>query len=79
VKRYIHARLAAEDASALEALKRATGRTESALVRRGLQLVAEESRRAGSALSLAGGSVGRFPGGPRDLSTSRTHLEGFGG
>jgi hypothetical protein len=29
-------------------------------------------------LSLAGRSVGRFKKGPKDLSSNRKHLEGFG-
>ncbi len=78
MKVYIHARLRDEDRIALERLKRSTGRTESDLVRRGLQLVAEEEGRRRSALDLAGRSVGRFKKGPRDLSTNRKHLEGFG-
>jgi hypothetical protein len=32
-----------------------------------------------TALDLAGKSAGRFPDGPRDLSTNRRHLDGFGG
>jgi hypothetical protein len=78
MKSYIHARLGAEERAALEELKAKTGRTESELVRRGLQLVAREERRRGSALDLAGSSVGRFRKGPRDLSTNRRHLAGFG-
>jgi hypothetical protein len=79
MKAYIHARLAAKERAALEALKAATGRSESELVRRGLQLVAEEAGRGPNALDLAGRGVGRFKGGPRDLSRNRRHLEGFGG
>ena len=78
VKAYIHARLGEEERAALEALKQSTGRTESEIVRRGLQLVAAEERQRRSALELAGRSAGRFKKGPRDLSTKRTHLEGFG-
>lgn len=78
VKVYIHARLGDEDRATLEHLKETTGQTESELVRRGLQLVAQEERRRRSALALAGRSVGRFKKGPRDLSTNRRHLEGFG-
>ena len=63
----------------LEKLKVATGQTESEIIRRGLQLVAQEEGRRGSALDLAGATVGRFKKGPRDLSTNRKHLEGFGG
>ena len=78
MKAYIHARLGDADRVALEELKKSTGRTESEIVRRGLQLVAEEVGRRRSALELAGRSVGRFKNGPRDLSTNRKHLEGFG-
>ncbi|MBI4264224.1 MAG: hypothetical protein HY657_07600 [Acidobacteria bacterium] len=79
MKRYIHARLGTADRAALEELKTRTGQTESEIVRRGLRLVAREERRRRSALDLAGPSVGRFKKGPRDLSTNRRHLEGFGG
>ncbi len=78
MKTYIHARLGEDDRVVLERLKRSTGRTESEIMRRGLRLVAEEEGRRRSALDLAGRSVGRFRKGPRDLSTSRKHLEGFG-
>ena len=56
----------------------ATGRSESDIVRQGLHLMAEAAGRRRSALRLAGRSVGRFKKGPRDLSTNRKHLEGFG-
>ncbi len=78
MKAYIHARLGHEDRAALEELKAKTGQSESDLVRRGLQLVAQEERRRRSALDLAGTSVGRFKKGPRDLSTNRKHFKGFG-
>jgi len=78
MKDYIHARLAPEDRAVLQALKESTGRSESELVRRGLQLIADEEGRRPSALALAGRSVGRFKKGPKDLSTHRKHLEGFG-
>ena len=78
MKSYIHARLGEADRVALERLKQSTGRTESEIVRRGLQLVAAEERRRRSALDLAGRSVGRFRKGPRDLSTNRQYLKGFG-
>lgn len=78
MKTYIHARLGRQDRVVLEELKKATGRSESEIVRRGLQLVAEEEGGRRSALELAGRSVGRFKKGPRDLSTNRKQLEGFG-
>jgi hypothetical protein len=78
MKTYIHARLGKEDRIVLDRLKQSTGRTESEIVRRGLKLVAEEEGRRRSALDLAGRSVGRFKKGPRDLSTNKKHLKGFG-
>lgn len=77
-KKYIHARLDAEARAGLDELKRQTGRSESELVRRGLQLVAVEERSRATALSLAGRSAGRFTGGPSDLSRNRAQLDGFG-
>ena len=78
MKAYIHARLGEKDRAELEELKDATGQSESELVRRGLQLVAQEERHKRSALDLAGRRVGRYKKGPRDLSTNKEHLEGFG-
>lgn len=78
MKAYIHARLADADRALLEQVKSATGETDSDVVRRGLHLVAQEERGRRSALDLAGASVGRFSKGPRDLSTNRKHLDGFG-
>jgi hypothetical protein len=78
MKAYIHARVGEKERAALDELKHKTGQTESEIVRRGLQLVAQEERGRRGALELAGRSVGRFTKGPRDLSTNRTHLEGFG-
>ncbi|HEY2933164.1 MAG TPA: hypothetical protein VGK99_15595 [Acidobacteriota bacterium] len=78
MKTYVHARLSEEERVVLEELKQSTGCTESEIVRRGLQLVAEAAGRRPSALELAGNSVGRFKKGPRDLSTNKKHLKGFG-
>ena len=78
MKAYIHARLGEQDRAVLEELKQATGQSESEIVRRGLQLVAQEAGRRRSALQLAARSVGRFKKGPRDLSANKKHLEGFG-
>lgn len=78
MKAFVHARLDRDDRAVLDALKHATGHTESEIVRRGLQLMADEVGRRCSALDAAGRSVGRFKKGPRDLTTSATHLEGFG-
>lgn len=78
MKAYIHARLGEQDRAVLDDLKQATGRSESEIVRRGLQLVAQEAGRQRSALDLAARSAGRFKKGPRDLSTNKKHVEGFG-
>jgi hypothetical protein len=78
MKAYIHARLGHQERTTLDELKHSTGQTESEIVRRGLQLVVAEERQRRSALDLAGRSAGRFKKGPRDLSTNRKHLEGFG-
>jgi hypothetical protein len=78
MKSYIHARLGKDDRAVLEYLKRATGHSESELVRRGLRLVQQDLGHARSARELAGPSVGRFTGGPTDLARNRKHLEGFG-
>jgi hypothetical protein len=78
MKAYIHARLDKDDRAMLERLKRATGHSESELVRRGLRLVQQDLGQARSARDLAGGSVGKFAGGPKDLARNRKHLDGFG-
>jgi hypothetical protein len=78
VKKYIHARLSREERMALDRLRAATGRSESDLVRLGMKLVERELTGEPSALDRAGKSVGRFPGGPHDLSTNRRHLDHFG-
>lgn len=78
MKNYVHARLGAEERAQLEELKRATGDTESALIKRGIQLVHErEVRSRRSVLDVAGRIVGKHRG-PKDLSTNRKHLDGFG-
>ena len=78
MKASVHARLGQEERVVLEELKQLTGCSESEIVRRGLQLVVAEEQRRRSALELAGSSVGRFKRGPRDLSSNRKHLEGYG-
>lgn len=78
MKTYIHARLSREDRAVLDSLKKATGSSESQLVRRGLRLVREALAGRRSALDLAGESAGKFKMGPKDLSTNKQHLDGFG-
>ena len=57
---------------------KATGDSESELVRRGLRMIARERNGGRSALDVVGVDAGRFKGGPKDLSTNRKHLKGFG-
>jgi hypothetical protein len=79
MKLYVHARLAATERTRLDQLRRLTGESETALVKRGLRLVHEHELRARhSVLQAAGALVGRYRGGPRDLSTNRKHLDDFG-
>ncbi len=78
MKIFVHARLSKGDRDVLEDLIKSTGRSESELVRIGLRLAHKQFGRKRSALELAGRSVGKFAGGPRDLATNRKHLEGFG-
>jgi hypothetical protein len=78
VNRYVHARLSEEERAMLEELKKATGHTESELLRRGLRTIFKEHPRTHSALHRAGESVGKFKGGPKDLSLNKKHLKGFG-
>ena len=78
VKAYIHARLSKEDRAILEDLKKSTGRSESELVREGLYLMRRQLEGKRTALEVAGRSAGKFAGGPKDLSTNKEHLAGFG-
>ena len=78
MKTYIHARLSLEEQKMLQSLKKLTGHTESELVRRGLELVVKELGRRPSALAVAGRSAGKFRKGPRDLSTNKDYMDGFG-
>lgn len=78
VKNYVHARLSPDERAQLDELKRATGESESGLIKRALRLVHErEVRGARSVLDVAGRIVGKRRG-ATDLSTNKTHLEGFG-
>jgi hypothetical protein len=81
VKRYVHARIGAEERARLDELKRVTGETESSLVKRGLRLVHEREveARQRSALQVAKELrlVGKYQG-PPDLSTNERYLDDFG-
>ncbi len=79
MKNYIHARLGPEERVLLKKLKKATGESESALVKKGLRLVyKEEVQGIKNALEVAGDLVGCVSSGIGDLSTNKKHLEGFG-
>jgi hypothetical protein len=78
MKTYVHARLSKQEQAVLDELKKATGNSESELLRRGLRLLLQEQRTTRSARELAGRSVGKFRKGPKDLSTNKKNLEGFG-
>ena len=78
MKAYVHARLSKEERGILDELRKMTGQSESELLRRGLRLVFQEQIPGRSALELAGGSAGKFKKGPKDLSTNKKHLDGFG-
>ena len=78
MKAYVHARIGKQEGAILDLLRRSTGLSDSELIRRGLALVLREHGAAPSALELAGKSVGRIRKGPKDLSTNKEHLEGFG-
>lgn len=79
MKNYVHARIDKEETSILRELKKATGESESALVKKGLRLVYEkEIKGAKTALDVAGESVGKFSSRFTDLSTNKKHMEGYG-
>jgi predicted DNA-binding protein len=61
----------------LAGTSRRTGRSKSALIREALEAYLDSAPLRGSFLRLARHVVGRFKG-PRDLSTGKRHMEGFG-
>ena len=78
MKSVIHARLSSDDRALLADLKRATGHSDTELIRRGLRLMQKDLGAVPTALEVAGRSAGKFSGGPRDLSTDPKHLDEFG-
>ena len=78
MRAYIHARLSKEDRAVLKELKKATGKSESELVRHGLRRILADVGATRSALDAAGKSVGKLKNGPADLSTNPKHLGEFG-
>ena len=63
----------------LTALSRERGTTKSALIREAIEAMVSGNGgpRSVSCADLAGDLIGCFDG-PRDLSTNRDHMEGFG-
>lgn len=71
----VHARLDPETRRTLDRLRRATGLTDSELIRRALKAFVE--RESGTARrSIIG--LGEFESGVPDLASSKEHLTGFG-
>jgi hypothetical protein len=70
----IHARLDAETNRQLDRLRKATGLTDSELVRRGLRALAALPFQG--TRNLVG--LGAFASGKPDLGSNRAHLRGFG-
>lgn len=75
----IHARLRNEDRQMLKELKRTTGESVSALIKRGLALLyRREVAETLSAFDLAEKYCGKYSSPIRDLSFNQKHLEGYG-
>ena len=73
--RVAHSRLDDATARLLEQLRRRTGLSSSALIRRGLRALAE-SERLQKERRIVG--LGRFASGETDLGSNKKHLAGFG-
>jgi hypothetical protein len=73
--RIVQARIDATTEAALARLRRQTGLTDSQLVRRGLELVAQQTAPI-KPRRVRG--VGRFASGKTDLGSNKAHLAGFG-
>lgn len=65
-------------AAAVDAAARRRGMTRSRLVREALEAHLRGSVAAGSVLDRTSDLAGCLKGLPRDLSSNRTHLKGFG-
>lgn len=79
MKDTVHARVGKEERTILSELKKATGETESALVKKGLRLVYEkEIKGHRSALEVIGKVVGKYASKYHDLSVNKKHMEGYG-
>jgi hypothetical protein len=73
--RIVQARIDATTVAALARLRRQTGLTDSQLVRRGLELVAQQALQI---KPRAVRGVGRFASGKDDLGSNKAHLAGYG-
>ena len=64
----------------MNALKKATGKSESELVRNAIEELCRQHRDEPTCYDIAVrmGIVGAVKGGPKDLSTNPKHMEGFG-
>jgi hypothetical protein len=71
----VHARLDPETQRLLARLRRSSGLTDSALVRRALRTLAATELRKGSVRVVG---QGEFDSGVDDLGSNERHLEGFG-
>lgn len=79
MKNYVHARIGKEETVILKELKKATGESESALVKKGLRLVYEkEIKEPGNALEVIGNLVGKYASKYGDFSVNKKHMEGYG-
>lgn len=73
----IHARLDDETDALREELKRREGWTDSEIVRRGIQALAQIAPNTKKKRKFRG--VGKYRSGVPDLATNPKYLEGFGG
>jgi hypothetical protein len=71
----VHARLDPETQHILARLRRSSGLTDSALVRRALRILAVTELRTGSVRVIG---QGEFESGVDDLGSNARHLDGFG-
>lgn len=80
MKSFVHARLNSNDMKLLENLRKQSGETVSELIKNGLRLLYAKAAKPfkKTALELCKSGVGKFSFRVNDLSTNKTHLEGYG-
>ena len=73
-------RLSRELQRELKAIKKATGKSESELVRSAIEELCRQHRNEPTCYDIAVrmGIVGAIKGGPKDLSTNPKYMDGFG-